>query len=144
VKKGFPLSTYLELIAAAIQSVVIMILIGFYQGKTKEVLGALVAILSGFTIFVKSSYVPTAALGMVQLFASLFSNYANVPQILLSFQTKHAAWSGVTAFLSMAGCFIRILTTLQLTKDRLIVGGYILGLITNGILFAQVLLYGKR
>ena len=46
-----------------------------------------------------------------------------------------------TAALSMAGCLVRVFTTLQLTNDKLALIGYLVGFITNGILFGQVIFY---
>lgn len=45
------------------------------------------------------------------------------------------------AALSMAGCLVRIFTTLQLTKDKLTLIGYVIGFITNAILLGQVIFY---
>lgn len=77
----------------------------------------------------------------MQLLAIVICNYANIPQILLTFKTKKAKWSWITASMSMAGNFIRILTTMQLTQDMLIMSGNLLGLVTNAILLFQVWLY---
>lgn len=143
VKKGFPVSTYLELLAAFAQSVVILVLIAFYQGRLFEASTGIISLVAILIAFVKSKSVPPKMLSAVQIAAMLIANYANVPQILLSFQNKSASWSGITALMSLAGCFVRILTTLQLTKDGLVVAGYMLGLVTNGILLGQVLVYGQ-
>lgn len=142
-KKGFPLSAYLELVAASVQSVAILLLIAFHKGQLLPTSVGLAFLSVAFLTFLRAP-VPASALGGVQIAASLLANYANVPQILLSFRTKHSSWSGVTALMSMAGCFIRMLTTIQLTKDKLVLGGYALGFVTNSLLFAQVLLYGKK
>lgn len=143
VKKGFPVSTYLELLAAFAQSVVILALIAFYQGKLLKASAGIISLIAVFVAFVKAKNVPPKLLSAVQIAAMLIANYANVPQIVLSFQTKSASWSGITALMSVAGCFIRILTTLQLTKDNLVIAGYMLGLVTNGILLGQVVVYGQ-
>ena len=56
---------------------------------------------------------------------------------------KKASWSPITSFMSMGGNLIRIFTTIQLTKDPLVLSGYMLGFTTNLILFSQVLYYGS-
>lgn len=141
MKKGFPISTYLEIVGAAVQSLVILGVICFYDAKLQEFAIGVTALAVVFGTFLKVKDIPPHLLGLVQIAASLVANYANVPQILLTFQTKKASWSGNTAFLSIAGCLIRILTTIQLTKDPFVIAGYVLGVITNGILLAQVIIY---
>ncbi len=141
MKKGFPISTYLEVVGAAVQSLVILGVICFYDAKMQEFAIGVTALAVVFGTFLKVKDIPPHLLGLVQIAASLVANYANVPQILLTFQTKKASWSGITAFLSIAGCLIRILTTIQLTKDPFVIAGYVLGVVTNGILFAQVIIY---
>lgn len=141
--KGFPISTYIELIAAMAQSVVIMFLVAFYQGKVLEILVYLGILSCALLAFVRSGPKSTKVMNVMQLTASLIANYANFPQILLSYQTKQTAWSGVTAAMSMTGCFIRILTTFQLTKDPAVMGGYVLGFLTNSVLLTQSFIYKK-
>jgi mannose-P-dolichol utilization defect protein 1 len=141
--KGFPITTYIELIAAMAQSVVIMLLVAFYQGKVLEVSVYLGLLSCALLAFVRSGPKSTKVMNVMQLAASLIANYANFPQILLSYQTKQTAWSGVTAAMSMTGCFIRILTTFQLTKDPAVMGGYVLGFLTNSILLTQSFVYKK-
>jgi hypothetical protein len=45
------------------------------------------------------------------------------------------------ACIFIVGCFARILTTLQLTKDRLALLGYIFGFATNAVLLLQIIIY---
>lgn len=141
MKKGFPISTYLELVSATLQSIGILALLCFYEGKIKEFSIGLSVLSIFFLIFQKLSNLPAHLLGFVQIAASLIANYANIPQIILTFQTKKASWSGITAFLSVAGCLVRIFTTVQLTKDPFVIAGYMLGIVTNGLLLAQVIMY---
>lgn len=141
IKKGFPVSTYAETINAAIQCLIVLGLVCFYNGKLVEYLiGASLAILS-FNYVIRYVQIPPKFLSVLQVASALISNYANIPQILLTFRTGKSSWSGITASLCLAGCLIRIFTTLRLTKDYLVLGGYLLGLVTNGILLAQVFLY---
>lgn len=142
-KKGFAISTYIELIALVVQSVGILGLISFYQNKMNEfyVLTAVLAAIGGFLYKVT---IPTKILNGLQVASILLCNYANIPQILLTFKTKTAAWSIISALMSMGGNLIRVFTTIQLNKgDPLILNGYLLGFLTNSILFAQTLIYPK-
>lgn len=139
-KRGFPISTYLEVVASAVQAVVILGLICFHQKQLFEYTIGMVGLFVGFLVFAQMP-VPGSILAVLQITASLVANYANVPQILLTFRRKKASWSGVTAFLSMSGCLIRVFTTMQLTHDNLVIMGYLLGFLTNGILLGQVIMY---
>lgn len=143
IKKMFPLSTYVELILLAVQSIGILGLICFYQQLTKEYL--IFMLVFAFATFATTvTPIPSKVLQATQMAAILVCNYANIPQIILTFRRKKASWSPITAAMSMAGNLIRIFTTFQLAAgDKLILGGYVLGFTTNAILLAQVLFYGS-
>lgn len=141
-KKGFGVSTYVEILAIAIQSAGILGLICFYQQKFKEYLIGMAAFAASCT-FICVSKVPTNFLNWMQVAAIIVCNYANIPQIVLTFQTKKATWSWITSAMSMAGNLIRVFTTIQLTKDTLVLSGNALGFLTNLILFLQVFIYKK-
>lgn len=144
MKKGYPLSTFIDLLAATSQSVLILLVLSIYQHKVIPVVAFLLTSILGAGIFLKIPNVSSRTMNWFQIVASLLANYANFPQIILSFQTKQAAWSGVTALMSMIGCTVRIFTTIQLTNDPVTIGGYVLGLVTNSILLAQVLFYNNK
>ena len=52
-------------------------------------------------------------------------------------------WSAITAGLSVGGNAIRAFTTLTLTKDTLLLCGFLLGLALNATLLGQILLYAS-
>lgn len=141
LKKAFPLSTFAELLGSGVQSVVILGLISLHYQKGGRFLAGISMLSLAFIWFLVTPNLPLQFLNSIQIAAMLLCNYANIPQIIVTFQRKKASWSGITAFLSAAGCAVRIFTTMQLTQDMLVLSGYILGFITNGILLAQVLLY---
>lgn len=141
VKKGFPISTYLEILLAGTQSVTILALISYYQGHLISYFIGLSVLVISFFSFQKIPNVDPKLLNMVQIFATLFANYANIPQILLTFKLKKSSWSPISASLSVIGCLIRIFTSIQLTKDPILIGGYTLGLLTNSLLLCQIFLY---
>jgi len=142
-KKGFPFSTYIELVTISVQSAGILGLVCLFQNK----LQAYLAVMAAFTIFITGILVtPMSAntLNWLQFAAIIACNWANIPQILLTYRTKQAAWSPITAIMSVAGNLIRIFTTIQLTKDPLVLGGYMLGFTTNSILLGQIFYYGSK
>ena len=71
-------------------------------------------------------------------------NYACIPQIMLTFRTKQASWSPITAIMSMVGNIVRVFTTIQLTGDKLVLGGNLVGLVNNLTLLAQCLIYREK
>ena len=143
-KMAYPLSTYIELLILTVQSVGILGLVCRYQNLLKEY----VAGMSVFSLLVAGVVwgpaINPMALQALQLAAILVCNYANVPQIVMTFKSKSASWSPITAAMSMAGNAIRIFTTLQLTQDFLVLSGNLLGFITNAILLGQVIVYNRK
>ena len=99
------------------------------------------------TIYAASFYVlagplfPTKYIQWLQVGATISNNYAQLPQILLSFKMKKSSWSIISAGLSTIGNVIRVFTTATLTGDPLILYGHVLGATTNAILAAQILIY---
>lgn len=143
-QKGFPLSTYLELVVLTVQSLIILGVICHYKHIEKEFLLSMIP-LALYLFAVTKLSIPPTLLKVVQVSSTLICNYASVPQILLTMREKKTAWSPITAGLSLAGNVIRIFTTLQLTKgDPLFLSGYILGAVINGILLWQTFAYAKK
>jgi mannose-P-dolichol utilization defect protein 1 len=143
-RKGYPLSTYVELIAIAAQCAGILGLISFYRGNLVEyTVGMTLFVLSSTVLFITPNISPKVAQA-VQIVSLILCNYSNIPQIVLSYQTKSTSWSAVTALFSMTGCAVRVFTTLSLTGDRLALLGYVLGVVSNGVLLAQVMMYNKK
>lgn len=141
MKKGFPVSSYIELISLSFQSILLLGVICYYKGLLLQYMGfmTLYAALCGW--FYKSKQIPQNVLNIIQSFAIFACNYANIPQIMLNYRFKTASWSLITALMSVGGNFIRILTTLHVTKDKLVLFGYCLGFFTNSILLAQIFIY---
>jgi len=142
LKKGFPLSSYIDNAGLWFQSLVILFLTCFFQQKTKEFGIGMLAFSLIFGIFLKQD-IPASFLGAVQMSATAACNYAQIPQIILNWNLKSASWSFISAFLSVIGNFLKIFTTIQLTNDKLICFGHILGFTTNSALLYQIMLYNK-
>lgn len=140
-KKAFPLSTYIEILILTIQSAGILGLVCKYQNLLNEYALGMAAFSAATAAVVFSPAIPPKLLQSLQLLAIVVCNYANIPQILLTFKTKKASWSWITASMSMAGNIIRIFTTMQLTQDLLVMSGNLLGVLTNAILLFQVFYY---
>ena len=139
-KRGFHISTYLELIITVTQSIGILGLVSSYSGKGKEYIGGMAAT-AGLVALLAVADIPLKVLGIVQLASIIACNYALIPQILLSFKTKKTAWSWITSSLSLIGCLLRIFTTMTLTKDPLVLAGFTVGAVNNLTLLLQIYFY---
>lgn len=142
IKRGFPFSTYVDGVVLVLQSIVALGLTSFYRGRTREFIGGM-AVYVAAVVALLYTPVPIELLGGFQIAATVLSNYAQIPQIMLTFKRKEASWSWITAGLSTVGNMVRVFTTMQLTKDPLILWGHTLGAISNGILLGQIIYYSK-
>ena len=142
-KKGFPLSTYVEILILAIQSTGILGLVCSYKGLFDTYLAGMTVFFSVLVCMLKFP-LSSEFLAAVQLVALLVCNYANIPQILLTFRTKQASWSPITAIMSIVGNIVRVFTTMQLTGDKLVLSGNLMGLVSNVTLLVQCILYKKE
>lgn len=141
-KKGFPLSTYIEIIILAFQALVILGVICHYNNQDKKFLLGLIPYSIYITVLIKIK-LNEKSLQTLQIVSALVCNYANIPQIVLSYKQKLAVWSRATGLMSLGGNLIRVFTTINLTGDPFFLFGYILGAVTNGILFAQTFIYKR-
>lgn len=143
-KKAFPLSTYIEILILTVQSAAILGLVCSYQNLLKEYIVGM----SLFSVVAASvalaPNINARVLQALQVAAILVCNWANVPQIMLTFRRKKAGWSWITAAMSLAGNLIRVFTTMQLTQDFLIMSGNLIGCVSNLTLLFQIWLYRKN
>ena len=142
-KRGFPLSTYIELLNLTVQSFAILGIVCTYKGLLDMYLAGSVIYLASMICLLKFT-LPHQILSAIQIVALVVCNYACIPQIMLTFRTKRASWSPVTAVMSMTGNIVRVFTTLQLTGDKLILGGNLVGLVNNLVLLTQCLMYREN
>ena len=139
LSKGYPISTFGELIALTAQSVVLFGLMQFFDHNVgiPSIAGGLAAFLG--VLYVLVTRAPQALLQTLQAISAMMLSLAIVPQLALNFRTGTCGWSMYSAMLSTMGNGIRVFTTLQVTKDRLVLVGFIGGLTLNLILLAQTL-----
>ena len=87
---------------------------------------------------------PPWALSMLQLAATVSVTGALVPQLLLNARRRSGGgWSPLTAGLSALGNAVRVFTTVQLTRDPLLLGGFIAGFAVNAAMLAQIYCWGE-
>lgn len=141
-KMGYPSSTYAELMTITCQATGILALVCFLRGYFTQYLIGVVPFAVLYLGLLFSKAVPMQAIQALQVVSVMLTTYSNIPQIMLTFKLKRAAWSWITAVLSLTGCLVRVFTTLKLSGgDKLLLTGYILGAMTNFTLVAQVYIY---
>jgi mannose-P-dolichol utilization defect protein 1 len=143
LRRGFPLSSFFDTVCLTVQSVLVLALIVLYRGSRAEGV-ALVAGLGacGLAFAATLTLAPAWSLVMVQAAATVSMTVALLPQILKNaVRRSSGGWSRSSAALSTVGNGIRVFTTITLTGDRLLLAGFTAGLLLNGILLTQTLLW---
>lgn len=141
IKKNFALSTYVELLALAVQSVIILTTICFYNGLMKE-FAAVAMLVSSLMYLVFRREIPEKILSSIQICRVTLDTFTLLPQILLNFSAKSFRYSIITLSMSIIGNLMRVFTTMQLLKDNLVLAGYLFGLLNAFILLTQYFVYG--
>lgn len=141
--KQMPFAAYGDALFVYIQTAIILVLIPFYRKNYLLTLIFLAtAISAGYGIYNK----------MITLELITIAQQANIPltvisrgiQIITNFGNKSAGQlSGITFFLSFAGCGSRIFTSLVDAKDNLMALSFAVGTILNGVVWGQIIYYGK-
>jgi mannose-P-dolichol utilization defect 1 len=140
IKKKFPLSTFIEVLALHLQSCVILGLVCFYNKKTIEFfIGSIIFASAAGLLFIQE--VSSKILDLLQIFRLILDASSLMPQILMNFRNRSFSYSVITATIGAFGNSIRIFTTMQLVKDPLVLSGYIIGLLSNLILLFQYFLF---
>ena len=139
LSKGYPISTFGELIALTAQSMVLFGLMQYFDHDVglPSLAGGLVAFLG--VLYVLVTRAPQALLQVLQAISGMMLSLAIIPQIALNFRTGTCGWSMYSALLSTMGNAIRVFTTLQVTKDKLVLVGFMGGMTLNLILLTQTL-----
>ena len=78
-------------------------LICLYQGLASQYLLGIIPSIILFTAFLFYPHTSPDIIKSLQMLSIGINTYANVPQIILTFNQKKASWSWITAALSMAG-----------------------------------------
>eukprot|EP01098_Paradermamoeba_levis_P005674 TRINITY_DN2385_c0_g1_i1.p1 TRINITY_DN2385_c0_g1~~TRINITY_DN2385_c0_g1_i1.p1 ORF type:complete len:249 (-),score=80.01 TRINITY_DN2385_c0_g1_i1:45-746(-) len=141
---GFPFTTFGELAFMFVQDLVILFLIFKYQKNLG--LGLLLIVLSIALLGVMvSGVIPLNLLTQLQTSTIAIFIFSRVPQIWTTYSNKS---SGQLAFLTwllnFVGSIARVFTTKQETGDPIILAGYVVGVVLNGTIFAQILFYGDK
>ncbi|CAA7410761.1 unnamed protein product [Spirodela intermedia] len=142
--KGLPFSAYGELLFLLIQAIVLVAIIYYYSPPvgTKTWMKALLY----------CGVAPTILAGNIDpfLFEALYASQhaiffsARVPQIWTNFKNKSTGeLSFLTCLMNFAGSMARVFTGLQERAPTSVVLGSVLGILTNGTILSQILIYQK-
>ncbi|XP_042411526.1 mannose-P-dolichol utilization defect 1 protein homolog 2-like [Zingiber officinale] len=144
VHKELPFSAYGELLFLLIQAIILVAIIYYYSqplgGKTwiKPLLYCAIA--------------PTIIAGQIDpfLFEALYASQhfiffsARVPQIWTNYKNKSTGeLSFLTCFMNFAGSIVRVFTSIQENAPVSVIMGSIIGIMTNGTILSQIVLYQK-
>lgn len=142
---GYPLPAWGETLVFSIQSAGILTFCAFLQGRLRTYGFALGCVVFAALLVGGCLGLPAWALSGLQATATLVTTTALLPQLVQNQQNRSAGgWSPVTASLSALGNGARVFTTLTLTRDPLLLTGFIAGLVINLTLLFQILAFGEK
>lgn len=142
-RNGNPFTTYGETIFVTFQNIIIILLMGIYQGHSTQLIMFLVTFLVFMSCLLVPSYVGPSMLGYLQAMTIPLFILSRLPQILKAWLAGNTGQlSAITLSLVTAGSWARVFTTLQEVRgDQLLLIGFALGALLNSILMAQMLWY---
>ncbi|XP_039139019.1 mannose-P-dolichol utilization defect 1 protein homolog 2 [Dioscorea cayenensis subsp. rotundata] len=142
--KGLPFSAYGELAFLLIQAIILVAIMYYYSQPI------------GITIWIRAllycAVAPTILAGQIDpiLFEALYASqhaiffFARVPQIWENYKNKSTGeLSFLTCLMNFAGSMVRVFTSIQEQAPLSVTLGSVLGVLTNGTIVSQILLYQK-
>ncbi|XP_057794433.1 mannose-P-dolichol utilization defect 1 protein homolog 2 [Salvia miltiorrhiza] len=142
--KGLPFSAYGELVFLLIQAIILVAIIYYFS----QPLGAKTWIRG----LLYCAIAPTVLAGKIDpmLFEALYASQhaiffcARVPQIWANFKNKSTGeLSFLTSLMNFAGSMVRVFTSLQEKAPMSVVMGSMIGIVTNGTILTQIVVYQK-
>mmetsp|Transcript_18016 Transcript_18016/g.50005 ORF Transcript_18016/g.50005 Transcript_18016/m.50005 type:complete len:298 (-) Transcript_18016:3180-4073(-) len=146
VRQKYDVSTYAEILIITIESAVVLVLVIFYQNRTRE---ALVWMLAG-ALALGMAYLATIApehlVAIGQLSSVAINTAALVPQCVHNTTTRSKGdYSPLTASLATLGCAVRLFTTVTLNgSDPVLLVTFLVAFSANLSLLLQILYFGIR
>ncbi|EPQ51137.1 mannose-P-dolichol utilization defect 1 protein [Gloeophyllum trabeum ATCC 11539] len=147
-RNAFPFSTYGENLFLTAQNVLITLLIIYYaparpnQSKPLQLtVASLASALTGVALYT----LPTDILALLQLSTLPLSLFSKLPQIMQNYRAQSTGQLSAFAVLSqIVGCLARLFTTATEVGDPLVIAGFALALLLNGVLGAQLWIYWDK
>eukprot|EP01102_Stenamoeba_stenopodia_P019658 TRINITY_DN7473_c0_g1_i1.p1 TRINITY_DN7473_c0_g1~~TRINITY_DN7473_c0_g1_i1.p1 ORF type:complete len:269 (-),score=77.08 TRINITY_DN7473_c0_g1_i1:194-907(-) len=139
---NFPFNTYGETVFILIQDFIIVFLLHHYSNSLNGVFFASAAGYAAVCYAFYTGLVPDTVLTQLQALVVPLSVSSRVPQIISNFKTKNTgSLSFISFFLTFAGALARVFTTLKLVSDTIVLVGYILSCVLNGLITLQIVYY---
>ncbi|XP_022868639.1 mannose-P-dolichol utilization defect 1 protein homolog 2-like [Olea europaea var. sylvestris] len=142
--KGLPFSAYGELAFLLVQAIILVAIIYYFSQPmgTKTWIRALIY----------CAVAPTILAGQIDplLFEALYASqhaiffFARVPQIWENFKNKSTGeLSLLTSLMNFGGSMVRVFTSMQEKAPMSVILGSVIGIMTNGTILSQIILYQK-
>ncbi|OVA15896.1 Cystinosin/ERS1p repeat [Macleaya cordata] len=141
---GIPFSAYGELLFLLIQAIILVAIIYYFS----QPLG----MKTWIRALLYCSLAPTILAGQIDpvLFEALYASqhaiffFARVPQIWENIKNKSTGeLSFLTCLMNFAGSMVRVFTSIQEKAPTSMIMGSVLGIMTNGTILSQIILYQK-
>ncbi|GAV83980.1 PQ-loop domain-containing protein [Cephalotus follicularis] len=142
--KALPFSAYGELAFLLIQAIILVAIIYYFSQPVQT------------TTWIRALFycavAPTILAGQIDpvLFEALYASqhaiffFARVPQIWKNFKNKSTGeLSFLTCLMNFAGSLVRVFTSIQEKAPASVVLGSLIGILTNGTILSQIVLYQK-
>ncbi|XAR48378.1 hypothetical protein NMG60_11031193 [Bertholletia excelsa] len=142
--KGLPFSAFGELAFLLIQAIILVAIIYYYSHP--------VGTATWIRALLYCAIAPTILAGQIDpiLFEALYASqhaiffFARVPQIWENFTNKSTGeLSFLTSFMNFGGSIVRVFTSLQEKAPTSVVMGSVIGIVMNGTILSQIILYRK-
>ena len=138
-RSGFPFSTYGETALIAAQNVVISLLVLRYSGREALAAVFVAALAVGGWALQDEKVVDMGMLRTLQAGGAVLAVGSKLPQIAAIWQQGGTGQlSAFAVFNYLGGSLARVFTTIQEVDDKLILYGFLAGLVLNAILAAQM------
>ncbi|XP_057504300.1 mannose-P-dolichol utilization defect 1 protein homolog 2-like [Actinidia eriantha] len=142
--KGLPFSAYGELAFLLIQAIILVAIIYYYSQP--------VGSKTWIRALLYCAVAPTILAGQIDpiVFEALYASqhaiffFARVPQIWANYSNKSTGeLSFLTCLMNSAGSMVRVFTSLQEKAPTSVVMGSVLGIVMNGTILSQIIVYQK-
>ncbi|KAL3514449.1 hypothetical protein ACH5RR_027166 [Cinchona calisaya] len=144
VHKGLPFSAYGELAFLLVQAIILVAIIYYFSQPVGTKIWIRALIYCGIA--------PTILAGRIDpiLFEALYASqhaiffFARVPQIIENFKNGSTGeLSFLTSLMNFGGSMVRVFTSLQEKAPMSVVLGSAVGVVTNGTILSQIIIYQK-
>jgi len=144
--KGYSFWDYGESIIVLFENIIIFCLSWKYdinQTSDRDNMSFSILVCS-FLFLCYKGFFNDKAWNMIGSASTVLSMGSKLTQITSSFKEKSTGpLSTITYILNMVGNLVRIFTNLSSTKDRILIGGFIISFFLNFIIFLQIIYYNR-